>query len=153
MSNQKKTSCSPIFLETLRGKLERYRDIVTHTFKSINQYKSVNIYSVNEISHSIQMLSETHDYIDNLFKNIQYLDEDEILTIMEKINHRLCSVVRTHGTERLQDLLTLVYGKSYIETLKVGQPETYEERHELLCSLAHPISYQLLKWSMNQKEK
>ena len=128
----------------LKRKIEKYENIIIKTHISANNYRFRKILSLSEYNLCIHEL-------DNLLKDIQltrvYLNtdmtNDEIYEIMNDIqtyNNRLSCIIKTYGTNELEDLIYICYGSTYLEELFMNKDQFIID----LFKYINPIKYKLV---------
>jgi hypothetical protein len=100
--------------------MKQVKEMIERTILSYHNYKVVDILTSNDITISIQ-------YLEKIYQNIEVIESDvyskSILDIVEEVNlikNELSSIFRNYGTQNINDLLEVTFGKGYIKTLALA---------------------------------
>ena len=132
-----------VFLEKTNKKMQKYKEIILKTINSIQKYKVLDIYSVNETYGCIKSLENINNKINNFIKDINTNSKKNNYNITQDNNIRddLCNVIKTYGTENMFDLIFF-----YFPNLK------FEKSIEnIIFSYFHPIGYKTIFREKNKK--
>ena len=126
-----------IFIDKIKKNMQKYREILLKTIISIQKYKILDLFSVNETYGCINSLENINSKINILLNS--NLKQDYGL-VEETITSELCNVLKTYGTENMNDLLYVCFPNL-----------TFEKSIEnIILSYFHPIGY---KMSLKKKHK
>ena len=134
--------------------MKQLKEMIERTILSYHNYKVVDILTSNDITISIQ-------YLEKIYQNLEVLESDvyskSILDIVEEVNlikNELSSIFRNYGTQNINDLLEVTFGKGYMKTLEVtneGGIQWDHEKFEVLKMFFHPINFKSLNWKNDKK--
>ena len=137
-------------INNTKSKIKLFNEIINKTILSAQKYKTLDIFSANELNICIKNLNEIYESLQVLRSA---LDEDnsynDIITRLQTINDNLSSVFRSFGTESLSDLLNVCFGSNYL-TSQIN--ENNREKVSVLLQYLHPINYKILNWKENKDE-
>ena len=137
-------------INNTKSKIKLYNEIINKTILSAQKYKTLDIFSANELNICIKNLNEIYESL-QVLRNA--LDEgnsyNDIITRLQTINDNLSSVFRSFGTESLSDLLNVCFGSNYL-TSQIN--ENNREKACVLLQYLHPINYKILNWKENKDE-
>ena len=138
-------------INNTKGKIKLYNEIINKTILSAQKYKTLDIFSANELNVCIKNLNEIYDSL-HVLRNA--LDEgnsyNDIITRLQTINDNLSSVFRSFGTESLSDLLNVCFGSIYLSS-QIN--ENNREKAQVLLQHLHPINYKILNWKEDKEDK
>ena len=137
-------------INNTKSKIKLYNEIINKTILSSQKYKTLDIFSANELNVCIKNLHEIYDSLQVLH---DVLDEgnsyNDIITRLQTINDNLSSVFRSFGTETLGDLLNVCFGSMYLSS-QIN--ENNKEKAQVLLQYLHPINYKILNWKENKED-
>lgn len=121
-------------------KLAFFQDVIQKTIIYVQKNKILDILGISEVNACIQILNTVDEKIKNLMEKMKGLDEDQVVEHLQHINNLLSGVLKTYGTESLDDLLSICFGASQ------SIVTTAEEdcKYNLLKKYFHPTSYKIL---------
>lgn len=134
--------------------IKHLKEMIERTILSYNNYKVVDILTSNDITISIQ-------YLEKIYQNLEVIESDahskSMLDVVEEINlirNELSSIFRNYGTQNVNDLLEVTFGKEYVKTLTVANDvgnQWDHEKFEVLKMFFHPINFKSLNWKNDKK--
>lgn len=134
--------------------IKQLKEMIERTILSYHNYKVVDILTSNDITISIQ-------YLEKIYQNLEVIESDvhskSMLDMVEEINlirSELSSIFRNYGTQNINDLLEVTFGKGYMKTLVVtndGGSQWDHDKFEVLKMFFHPISFKSLNWKNDKK--
>jgi len=119
-------------------KIEFFKDIIQKTIIHIQKNKLFDILGISDITSCMEKLGD-------LSIKIQQLNEikdntDILINNLQQINNDLSNLLKSYGTESLEDLLLICFGNNN----KIVTEETQHAKFELLKKYFHPTSYKVL---------
>ena len=130
-----------IFLEKINKKMQKYKEIILKTINSIQKYKVLDLFSVNETYGCINSLEIVNDKINNLIEKLNnYSKKINYTGLQEIITDDLCNVIKTYGTESMLDLIFVCFPNLKFE----------KSIENIILSYFHPIGY---KTTLKKKYK
>jgi ATP-dependent Lon protease len=135
--------------------IKSLKEMIERTILSYHNYKVVDILTSNDITISIQ-------YLEKIYQNLEVIESDvhskSMLDIVEEINlirNELSSIFRNYGTQNINDLLEVTFGKGCMKTLATtnegGGSQWDHEKFEVLKMFFHPINFKALNWKNDKK--
>ena len=109
--------------------------IIQKTLISVQKYKNLDIIGTNEFNICIKNLEQIFRKL-NSTKEI--IEED----ILIRCKSELIKTIMSFGTEKIKDLIELVFGKEFLKEIIKAPPPTYNIIHKCV----HPIGYKLMTW-------
>ena len=126
-----------VFKDKIKNNMQKYKEIILKTIISIQKYKILDLFSVNETYGCINSLETINNKIntllDNNLKNYNTTHE-------ETITNDLSNVLKTYGTEDMDDLIFVCFPNLKFE----------KSIEHIILSYFHPIGY---KMSLKKKYK
>jgi ATP-dependent Lon protease len=119
-----------------------FQKVIQKTLLSIQKYKNIDIIGANELNNATSNLEHLYVELDNniyLLKN--KTNHTKIKNNLQTINNELANLFKQFGTENLTDLLTITYGKDYLNSLTIDQ-----KKYQLLNEYFHPINFKIMNW-------
>jgi len=116
-----------------------FNDIIQKTILSVQRGKLYNILGVNDIVTCMNILNKIQEKIKKLPTNIDLTNGENVISQLQSINNELSGVLKSYGTESLEDVLMICFGNQV-------NPMTEEEitKYDLLKRYFHPTSYKVL---------
>jgi ATP-dependent Lon protease len=124
------------FVEIIQKKVEYYKNLINKTIIKVQQHKSYNILSTNDINICYKSIDEIH----NILVSINITQSDEAFEKLQNINDAFSNIFKNYGTQRLEDVLIVCLGNQYVSTLSCN-------KYNLIKQYFHPTSYKNLKWN------
>lgn len=132
------------------------QEIIRNTILSIKKNKRLEIFSNNDATLSINMLSELYvkttaviSECGNPFDKEQ--SKDKIIENLQKIIDKLSLIICGFGTKNIDDLLFISFGTEYTK-LKSDNP-LIQDKYNLIKKYVHPIGYKTIQWKQNTLKK
>ena len=131
--------------------IKQLKEMIERTILSHHNYKVVDILTSNDITISIQ-------YLEKIYQNLEVIESDVCSkSMLEEINlikSELSSIFRNYGTQNINDLLEVTFGKEYMKTLVTTNDSEIHwdhEKFEVLKMFFHPINFKSLTWKNDKK--
>jgi len=122
------------------------QEIIRKTIISIKKNKLYEIFSNNDISLSISVLTELYEKTREI--DIKINDNpnetEKIIENMQKIIDKLSMIICGFGTLCIDDLLFISFGSQF-KNLK-NNNEIINEKYELIKKYVYPIGYKIIHW-------
>jgi endopeptidase La len=132
-------------------KIEYYFELITETILWCEKYKIFDIMTASDLNICIQNLESIfHDLTilkKSLFKNKKISKQH--IHKLQKINDELSLIFKSFGTKKIDSVLNVCYGTSYIKTIK-NSIDKY--KLDLILKYAHPINYKIMAWKNKPKK-
>ena len=133
-------------------KLDFFKDIVQKTIIHIQNNKFLDILGISDVSACIDRLNEVSKKIKDVQENNSKpnISKDALVNELQSINNDLSSLLKTYGTQSLEDLITICFGTS---GNKIPTNENDTVKYDLLKKYFHPVSYKLVNKKDDTKQK
>ena len=110
------------------NKINYFYKVIEKTILSISKYKILDIYTPTEINICINNLellnnevNEVNVFLNNVRRNINNKDNiNIILNKLQQINTDLSKLIKSYGTEYIEDLINICCGKEFINENSSG---------------------------------
>lgn len=148
-NNNKIISPSPSLTnkKQLEETIEYFNLLIQKTLLAIQKYKKLDIIGANELNTVTQNLENLYIELSNnliLLKNKQ--NTNKVKNNLEIIRTDLYSIFKSYGTENIRDLLNIVYGDEYINSM-----DWDVNKYQLIESYVHPINFKVMSWKTDRK--
>ena len=135
-------------LPLVEKKIEFFKDVIQKTIIHVQKNKTLDILGINEVTICIEKLGELSKKIEEIL-TLKITSTDAIINSLQLINNELSSLLKTYGTDSLEDLLLICFGNNN----KITTDENEYNKFELLKKYFHPTSYKVaLKKDDNKKK-
>lgn len=147
-----------------------FQEVTQRTVISIQKYRSLDIYGANEINICISSLEKIQgtllsvmriispedvdgDYVSELHGTVthqkqgsphpssQIIDYVYIRSQLQNVNNDLSEIFRKYGTELLDDLIIICFGKNFLINSTWNQ-----SKYEVIHKYFHPFQYKVISW-------
>jgi ATP-dependent Lon protease len=126
-----------------------FYDVVQKTLLNIQRNKAYDILGTSEVGSCINSLSIINDKISRLKSNMNNMNKEEITSILQTINNDLSLLFKIHGTDSLDDLLTVCFGNNN----NIITSEDDINKYELLRKYFHPTGYKVINIVQKKENK
>ena len=140
-------------LNFIKSKVLSFQEIIKKSILAVHRYKFMDILGANDINVCVKaletlfsQLTEIQDKIDAKEK----LDNDAIITKLQEINNDLSVLLKSFGTESMDDLITVCFGSDFIESILTNENRS---KYEIIRKYVHPIGYKVMVWKGDKKSK
>lgn len=123
------------FSNNYQNKIKFYEEIIQETILSVQKYKFLDIITANELNITINNLEQI---INQLSETKDEKDKNVISEKLQKINDSLFDTFKQFGTTNITNLLTVSFGKNFINLIKDN------EKYKIIDKYVHPISFKVL---------
>ncbi|MEI6595865.1 MAG: S16 family serine protease, partial [Bacteroidota bacterium] len=123
-------------------KIEFFQDVIQKTILNATKNKVYDILSTSEVNICIRCLNDLNDMIKLFMSNIQSVTTDALINNLQVINNDLSAILKSYGTDSLEDLLSLCFGANISHYSKNGQND--DCKFELLKKYFHPTGYKVV---------
>lgn len=122
------------------------QEIIRKTIISIKKNKLYEIFSNNDISLSINVLTELYEKTREIdIKITEKTNETEkIIENMQKIIDKLSMIICGFGTLCIDDLLFISFGSQFKNIKNTN--EIINDKYELIKKYVYPIGYKIIHW-------
>ena len=122
-----------------------FNDIIQKTVLNVQKNKLLGLLSVNDINSCINMINNISDKLKNFSKKDAI---DIMVNNLQLINNDVSTLLKTYGTESLEDLITICFGNDKVFI----NDEDDIIKYELLNKYFHPTSYKILNIKVKDME-
>jgi len=122
-------------------KIDFYKEIIQKTLLYIQKNKMFDILVVNDITISMNKLTELNNKL-NEIKIIDKNNSEFIISTLQSINNELSLFFKNYGTENLNDLLFICFGNDFIFKNEIQQNKKF--KIDLLQKYFHPTGYKII---------
>jgi hypothetical protein len=140
-------------LKFIKAKILSFQEIIKKSILAVHRYKFMDILGANDINVCVKaletlfsQLTEIQDKIDAKEK----LDNDAIITKLQEINNDLSVLLKSFGTESMDDLITVCFGSDFIESILTNENRS---KYDIIRKYVHPIGYKVMVWKGDKKNK
>lgn len=115
-----------------------YQKVIQKTLLHVQRSKFQDILVISDVTRCVKMLNVIHANICKVLNGMYDMDEDLLLKKTQEINNDLSMVIKSYGTESLEDMLVVCIGTSCV----VANNEN--DKFGLLKEYFHPTGYSIL---------
>ena len=131
------------YMPLVERKIDFFKDVIKKTILHVQKNKFFDILGISDVSNCVEKLGEISKKIEEITS--KKIDNDTLVNYLQNINNDLSSILKSYGTESLEDLLLICFGNNN----KVVNSENEESKFDMLRKYFHPTSYKLA----NKKEE
>ena len=124
----------------LEKKYTFFQDIIKKTTIHVQKCKFMDIIGISDVHKCINLLKTTYDHLEELYLHRETYASGAIMQTLQSINVELSSILRTYGTESLEDLILVCVGTGPIMN------NTSDSKFFLLKKYFHPTSYSVISY-------
>jgi hypothetical protein len=135
----------PDIKQFISEKVKYFQEIIQNTTLSIQEYKSLELFSNSDINVCMTNLSEMYE------KTIEIsalahseTNVENIIELLQNIIDKLSVIIGKYGTKKMDDLLFICFGSQYIH--QKNENEYLQNKIELIRRFVHPINYKNVYW-------
>ena len=135
----------PDVKQFIAAKIKYFQEIIQNTILSMQEYKSMELFSNSDINVCMSNLSEIYEKTTEISGMIDVQPNiDNIIELLQKIIDKLSVIIGKYGTKRFDDLLFICFGSQYIQ--QKNENEYLQNKIELIRRFVHPINYKNVYW-------
>jgi ATP-dependent Lon protease len=133
-------------LPLVEKKIDFFKDVIQKTIIHVQKNKFLDILGISDVNTCIERLGD-------LSKKIQEVSEiktntDLLINNLQQINNELSSLLKSYGTDSLDDLLLICFGNNS----KIITEDIQYDKFELLKKYFHPTSYKVINKKDDNKQ-
>ena len=135
-----------------RNKILSLQEIVRKTMLSVQKYKMMDIFGANELNICIKTLETIFVHLNHLSETINKknkVDLPQCINKLQEITNELSSLIRSYGTETIEDLVTICLGYDYINKHLINS--TVYDKYQIMNKYVHPIGYKVMSWKNTKR--
>jgi len=138
-------------LNFIKSKVLSFQEIIKKSILAVHKYKFLDILGANDINVCVKaleslfvQLTEIQDKIDAKEK----IDNDATITKLQEINNDLSVLLKSFGTESMDDLITVCFGSDFVDSILTNENSS---KYEIIRKYVHPIGYKVMVWKGDKK--
>jgi len=128
-------------------KIEFFKDVIQKTIIHVQKNKFLDILGISDVSACIEKLGEISKKIQELIDKKN--NTDNLINNLQLINNDLSCLLKSYGTDSLEDLLLICFGNNN----KIATNELETNKFELFKKYFHPTSYKVINKKDELKHK
>ena len=138
-------------IELASGIIDRtiqVQEIIRNTIISIKKHTRNEIFSKNDSNLSLTVLNDLYEKTTEVIQKKDAMTNNDISQkkeALQKIIDKLSTIICGFGTQNIEDLINIVYGKEFKATSKNGNP-IIQEKGKLILKYVQPIGYKIINW-------
>ena len=155
MNNLKKNKKSKKDLDYevfIKEKNDYVQSIIRRTILSIKEQLKNDLFSNNDTSLSINVLSELYEKtnkINQKINNKNYTkDFQDVFDDFQNIIDKLAIIICGFGTEKIDDLLFISFGTEF-KNITFDNP-VFQSKYDLIKDCIQPIGYKIIHWKKDE---
>ena len=134
-------------LTLVEKKIDFFKDVIQKTIIHVQKNKFLDILGISDVNTCIERLGDLSKKIQEVLENKS--NTDVLVNNLQQINNELSSLLKSYGTESLDDLLLICFGNNS----KIITEDTQYDKIELLKKYFHPTSYKVINKKEDNKQK
>jgi len=131
-------------ISLIEKKLVFFQNIIQKTILNVQKNKMLDILVINDVNTCINMISSLNQKMKDIQQAFLGLSTDTLINNLQTINNEMSALLKSYGTESLDDLLSICFGTNNI----IINNEEELIKMELLKKYFHPTGYKVI----NNKE-
>ena len=134
-------------LPLVEKKIDFFKDVIQKTIIHVQKNKFLDILGISDVNTCIERLGDLSKKIQEVSEN--KTNTDVLINSLQQINNELSSLLKSYGTDSLDDLLLICFGNNS----KIMTEDTQYDKFELLKKYFHPTSYKVINKKDDNKQK
>jgi len=126
-------------IQLVEKKIDFFKDVIQKTIIHVQKNKNLDILGISDVTTCIEKFGDISKKIEEI-GNMKKTTTDNMINNLQLINNELSSLLKTYGTESLEDLLLICFGNNN----KITNDEFETNKFELLKKYFHPTSYKVI---------
>ena len=129
------------------------QEIVKRTIIAVQKYKVMDVFGATELNVCIQGLDTIFKNLTQIHSNLHQnnsIDENDIVTKLQRNTTELSCIFRTFGTEKIEDLIAVCFGNDFTNHFKSS---TTIEKYDVMKKYVHPIGYKVIHWKNSSQHE
>tara|TARA_B100000902_G_scaffold62851_1_gene69761 strand:- start:3788 stop:7060 length:3273 start_codon:yes stop_codon:yes gene_type:complete len=139
--------------EFIKSKALSFQEIIKKTILAVHKYKYMDILGANDVSVCVKSLealfSQLSDIINSIDNN-EKLNNDASLSKLQEINNDLSVLLKSFGTESMNDLITVCFGSDFVDSIVTDENKA---KYTVISKYVHPIGYKVMAWKGEKNKK
>lgn len=137
---KKETHEKSDIIALIEKKVAFFYDIIQKTILNVQKNKIMDILGVSDVNACINTLNGLNDKLRNIMKFNEQVTTEELINNLQIINNELSSLLKSYGTDSLEDLLSICFGNN---NCIINNDDEFA-KFELLKKYFHPTSYKVI---------
>ncbi len=140
-------------IKFIKTKVNSFQEIIKKTILAVHKYKFLDILGANDINvcvKSLETLFVQLSTIEESINNNENIDKMTTISKLQEINNDLSVLLKSFGTESMDDLITVCFGTDFIDTIL---NEENSDKYEVIRKYVHPIGYKVMVWKGDKVKK
>jgi len=121
-------------------KIDFFYDVIQKTIIHVQKNKLLDILGITDINLCLEKLNEINEKIKILSQKLNNSKTENLVAELQLINNELSIILKSYGTQNLEDLLTICFGSNH----KLTTDPLLESKLDLLKKYFHPTSYKVV---------
>lgn len=123
-------------VKLINNKSRHFSGIIENTIRSLHTYKEKNLISTNDYNENMILLEN----VSLITNNVSQSSNVEFMThTLQEVNNSLFNILKSIGTDNLDDLLYVIFGNEYLQSIKSNKYK--KEKYDLLLKYTHPYKF------------
>jgi ATP-dependent Lon protease len=124
----------------IEKKISFFHDIIQKTILNVQKNKTMDILGVSDVNSCINTLNGLNEKMRNIIKFDEPTTTEELINNLQIINNELSGLLKSYGTDSLEDLLSICFGNNSC----IITNDEERDKFELLKKYFHPTSYKVI---------
>jgi len=133
-------------------KITYIQEIIRDTILSIKRNKEKEIFSNNDATLSISVLTELYEKTIEISKQLKPAfngkNGDKLIDSLQKIIDKLSMIICGFGTKKIDHLLFIIFGSEF-KHMKI-ENDIMRDKYELVRNHIQPIGYKIIHWKTSR---
>jgi len=118
-----------------------FHDVIQNTILHIQKNKIMDIVGISEVDNCVNNLYELSKKLKNITDQDIVTTTDNIINVLQTINHELSGLLKLFGTHSFDDFLWICFGNNSPNLYTISDMD--KQKFELLKKYFHPINYRI----------
>jgi ATP-dependent Lon protease len=134
-------------IRLVEKKINLFQNIIQKTILNVQKNKTMDILGTNDVNACIGAINILNVKIQNIINHNDAHTTETLVNNLQVINNDMSSLLKSYGTDSLDDLLCICFGSN---TILVNEEESL--KFDLLKKYFHPMSYKVINKKDNTDE-
>jgi ATP-dependent Lon protease len=136
----------------IHKKIKYFQEIIQTTNLSIQQYKSMELFSNSDTNICMANLHELYQKTEEIYNIVDSQSNVEIIIeLLQNIIDKLAVIISKYGTKNFDDLLFICFGSQYLQ--QKNENPYIQNKIELIRKFVQPINYKNIYWKQDSEIK
>lgn len=132
----------------IEEKISYLQEIIRNTIISIKRNKENEIFSNNDATLSITVLTELYEKTTDISRQLKTIgnnkSSDKLIDLLQKVIDKLSMIICGFGTLKIDDLLFIIFGTEF-KNIKL-ENKVLNAKYEIIKNYVQPIGYKVVHW-------